>query len=191
MAAAANLRDGTVGVAEKLFRQSLLDLRDTGEHWWLAFCLDGLVQCALARRDFPRAARLHGFRCATWSSVDEPLVGGGLDPQGTVEAKLGNVLGAQLAVSSASGAALSLDEAVEYATGALLDHTDEAGAAHLTPRERRVAELVRDGLTNQAIGNALDISKRTVESHVEHIKVKLGLIRRTQIATWITRERAG
>lgn len=75
----------------------------------------------------------------------------------------------------------------DHATGAPPDIPSPAtGDPRLTPREHEVAGLVRDGLTNQAIGEALVISKRTVESHVEHIMAKLGFTRRTQIATWFT-----
>jgi non-specific serine/threonine protein kinase len=55
----------------------------------------------------------------------------------------------------------------------------------LTPRERQVAALVAQGMTNNEIANKLVISQRTAESHVEHILAKLGLTNRTQIATWI------
>ncbi len=61
----------------------------------------------------------------------------------------------------------------------------------LTPREYEVAELIRDGLTNQAIGGELGISKRTVESHVVRIMAKLGFLRRAQISAWIAGEDSG
>ncbi|WP_166659153.1 helix-turn-helix transcriptional regulator [Labedaea rhizosphaerae] len=199
LAAAAHLRDDAVDAAEKLFAQALLDLRDTGDHWWLAFCLDGLIQCALVREDHSRAARLLGFWRSTWDSADAPHLGASVDPHRTRERLLRRECGdRQFAAARAAGAALSLDEVVEFATGTAphrldegrLDEVRPVGGVPLTPREHRVAELVCEGLTNQAIGNALDISKRTVDAHVEHILRKLGLLRRTQIATWITHERA-
>ena len=194
LTAAAHLRDDAVDAAEKLFAQALLDLRDSGDHWWLAFCLDGLIQCALVREDFSRAGRLLGFWRATWDAGDAPHLGGSVDPHRTRDRLLRRECGdRQFAAARASGAALSFDEAVEFATGSSprrLDHDRPVGGVPLTPREHRVAELVRDGLTNQAIGNALDISKRTVDAHVEHILRKLGLLRRTLIATWIAHQRA-
>jgi DNA-binding CsgD family transcriptional regulator len=54
----------------------------------------------------------------------------------------------------------------------------------LSPRELEIAQLITQGLTNAEIGDHLVISKRTVESHVVHIKHKLGLARRTQVAVW-------
>jgi len=54
----------------------------------------------------------------------------------------------------------------------------------LSRREREVAALVAEGLTDREIGKRLFISQRTVESHVQHVRDKLGFERRTQIASW-------
>ncbi len=55
----------------------------------------------------------------------------------------------------------------------------------LSPREREVAGLVADGLTNREIAERLVISERTAEGHVEQIRNKLGYHSRAQIATWV------
>jgi DNA-binding CsgD family transcriptional regulator len=55
----------------------------------------------------------------------------------------------------------------------------------LTVREREVAALVAEGLTNRDIAGRLVVSKRTVDAHVEHIVAKLGLASRVQIANAI------
>jgi non-specific serine/threonine protein kinase len=60
--------------------------------------------------------------------------------------------------------------------------------AGLSARELEVAGLVADGLANKAIAARLQLSVRTVESHVRHALTKLGLDNRTQLATW-ARER--
>jgi pimeloyl-ACP methyl ester carboxylesterase/DNA-binding CsgD family transcriptional regulator len=57
----------------------------------------------------------------------------------------------------------------------------------LTVRERQVADLIAEGLTNAAIARALGVSVRTVDSHVEHVRTKLGVRARTQIAVWARR----
>ncbi|QIZ39098.1 LuxR C-terminal-related transcriptional regulator [Saccharopolyspora sp. ASAGF58] len=57
----------------------------------------------------------------------------------------------------------------------------------LTRRELQIAELVSQGLRDKEIGAILMIAPRTVESHVEHIRVKLGFRSRTQIAAWVSR----
>lgn len=55
----------------------------------------------------------------------------------------------------------------------------------LSPRERQVALLVRQGRTNREIAGELFISERTVEKHVENILNRLGFHSRAQIAGWV------
>jgi DNA-binding CsgD family transcriptional regulator len=54
----------------------------------------------------------------------------------------------------------------------------------LTPRQREVAELIADGLTNRQIAERLYITERSAESHVERIRDRLGFRSRSQIAAW-------
>lgn len=56
----------------------------------------------------------------------------------------------------------------------------------LSAREQEVAALVARGLSNREIAEALYISERTAESHIQSILNKLGFHSRTQIATWAT-----
>jgi non-specific serine/threonine protein kinase len=58
-------------------------------------------------------------------------------------------------------------------------------AAGLTPREREVAALVARGHTSRQIAAALIITERTAASHVQHIRTKLGVRSRAQIAVWV------
>jgi DNA-binding CsgD family transcriptional regulator/sugar lactone lactonase YvrE len=58
-------------------------------------------------------------------------------------------------------------------------------APSLTRREREVAILVAQGLTNREIATRLFISERTAESHVEQIRGKLGFRSRVHIANWV------
>ncbi|WP_440711759.1 response regulator transcription factor [Herbiconiux sp. YIM B11900] len=54
--------------------------------------------------------------------------------------------------------------------------------AQLTPREREVCSLIRDGHSNAEIAQELFVSSRTVATHVENVLRKLGLGNRTQVA---------
>jgi DNA-binding NarL/FixJ family response regulator len=52
---------------------------------------------------------------------------------------------------------------------------DPTGLAALTARENEVLRLVAEGHTNTAIGSALGLSDRTVETHMRSIFAKIGL----------------
>jgi pimeloyl-ACP methyl ester carboxylesterase/DNA-binding CsgD family transcriptional regulator len=57
----------------------------------------------------------------------------------------------------------------------------------LSRREREVAQLLRQGLSNKEIAGRLYLSERTVDNHVHHILDKLGFASRVQVATWLAR----
>src|SRR6266850_1615627 len=54
----------------------------------------------------------------------------------------------------------------------------------LSPREREVAKLVAEGLSNREIGERLFVAERTAEGHLEQIRNKLGFHSRSQVAAW-------
>jgi DNA-binding NarL/FixJ family response regulator len=57
----------------------------------------------------------------------------------------------------------------------------------LTTREREVLHLAAEGLSNPAIGERLNISARTAETHRAHIMQKLGLHNRTELIAYALR----
>jgi len=54
----------------------------------------------------------------------------------------------------------------------------------LTRRERQVAAVIAQGLSNQDIADELVVSVKTIEAHVTRILSKLGFSSRAQIAAW-------
>jgi non-specific serine/threonine protein kinase len=89
------------------------------------------------------------------------------------------------------GSTMTIEEAVRYATGGRPQLPAAAnGASPLTARETEVARLIAKGLTNPEIASRLHMAERTADAHVEHIRNKLGLRARSQIAVW-AHERLG
>jgi DNA-binding CsgD family transcriptional regulator len=81
------------------------------------------------------------------------------------------------------GAALSLEEAVQYALRRQARRPSQStGWESLTRSERDVVRLVAQGLTNPEIGRRLFISHRTVQSHLSHVFAKLDVRSRDQVA---------
>jgi len=60
----------------------------------------------------------------------------------------------------------------------------------LTKRQKEVADLVSQGLTNREIAQRLGIDERSAEGHVERIRNRLGVRSRAQITTWWVASRA-
>ncbi|MGO9510735.1 MAG: helix-turn-helix transcriptional regulator [Mycobacterium sp.] len=82
----------------------------------------------------------------------------------------------------AEGAALSIEEAIAYAQrGRGERKRPTSGWGSLTPTERDVVGLVREGLANKDIATRLFISPRTVQSHLTHVYAKLGVSSRVQL----------
>ncbi len=59
----------------------------------------------------------------------------------------------------------------------------------LTPQERKVLNLVAEGLTNRQIGERMFLAEKTVKNYVSNLLSKLGLQRRTQVAVLATEVR--
>jgi non-specific serine/threonine protein kinase len=163
-----------------------------GDRHTITMCLD-LIAVSLAARgdadrgDFVRAAELCGAGDALWETLTAPLQMGPAyaeirkDGAAKCRAALG---AARFEAALRRGAAMSLAEAVAVARGQVRE-ADGAVPPALTRREQEVAALVAKGLGNRDIADQLYLSKRTVDSHLEHIFDKLGFTSRTQLANWV------
>jgi len=58
------------------------------------------------------------------------------------------------------------------------------GNVELTPTELKVVQLVAQGLANREIAEKLNVSQRTIESHVSNMLHKTSLHNRTELAQW-------
>ena len=59
--------------------------------------------------------------------------------------------------------------------------------AELTAQERRILDLIGEGLTNRQIGERMFLAEKTVKNYVSALFAKLGLERRTQAAVYAAR----
>ena len=65
----------------------------------------------------------------------------------------------------------------------------EDPTADLTPSERKVVELIGDGMSNREIAERLGVAEKTVKNHITALLAKMGLQRRTQVAAWVAGHR--
>lgn len=59
--------------------------------------------------------------------------------------------------------------------GRLISPGADEGLTELSDREREILSLMAEGLTNTGIARRLVLSERTVEAHVRHVLLKLGI----------------
>ena len=60
--------------------------------------------------------------------------------------------------------------------------------ASLTPQERKILDLLAEGLTNRQIGERLHLAEKTVKNYVSNVLMKLGMSRRTEAAVYAARQ---
>ncbi|WP_030274715.1 response regulator [Streptomyces sp. NRRL B-24484] len=79
------------------------------------------------------------------------------------------------------------------ATSRVLERLREGGGkederlAQLTRQERRILDLIGEGMTNRQIGNELHLAEKTVKNYVSSLLAKMGMERRTQAAAYVAR----
>jgi two-component system, NarL family, response regulator DevR len=88
----------------------------------------------------------------------------------------------------ASGRSL-LDPALAEQAAARLRRGPEEDErlAHLTHQEKRILELIAEGLTNRQIADEMHLAEKTVKNYVSNLLSKLGMERRTQAAVFAAR----
>jgi DNA-binding CsgD family transcriptional regulator len=180
--------------AATIYRHSLLVWRDLGQQLGLAAALEGLAVAAAAWGDAAQAAGLFGAAAGLRAESGSPSGWQTDDPVGRERALAGTRerLGAErFEMTWAEGRArpsAQVEQALVAAwsgpSGGGPSATLVAQRGGLTSREREVAALVARGLSTRDIASQLVVSERTVDNHVQHIRDKLHLRSRAQIATW-------
>ncbi|MFC0449213.1 protein kinase domain-containing protein [Rhodococcus jostii] len=191
--AVAVWRQGDRDRALRLLEQGIRLVRRRKDPVLAAMCLETLAWIAAADGSARRAVVLMGAaqslgKMASTSTVVYPNL---LVHHEECERNTRRALGQRIfEAAHREGGSLNLDAAIAYALG---EEPETAPATtgpstELTKRERQVADLVAEGLTNKAIAARLVISQRTAQGHVEHVLAKLGFTSRAQIAAWVVEQ---
>jgi predicted ATPase/DNA-binding SARP family transcriptional activator/DNA-binding CsgD family transcriptional regulator len=191
---AAASRRGDHDRAVELLKESLLLLQESCEPWYSSRSLECLATVVSIQGDHGRAARLFGAGEALREAIGASQVPFYLVDYCRGKDAARAALGEEaFATAWAEGRAMTFKQAVEYVLSSeqesspLTVFTPEEPPTYepsdkLTPREKEVAALITQGLSNRRIAEELYISERTVEVHVRRSLKKLGLRSRTQIA---------
>ncbi len=67
---------------------------------------------------------------------------------------------------------------------------DDDKLAALTDQERKILDLIGEGMTNRAIGERLHLAEKTIKNYVSSLLSKLGMERRSQAAAYVARLKA-
>jgi non-specific serine/threonine protein kinase len=185
--------EGETGRARELLSEALALLEQLGNPYGEAVAISALAAVAAADGDHDCAARLLGASAAILERLGNPLEPADRLAQQRTEELARRALGSAFEAAYGAGRSLSPTEAkrLGLATRAVAAPREEPsprvlapGVAGLSPREREVVRLIAAGRTSEEIAEALVISPRTADTHAAHIRDKLGLRSRAEIAAW-------
>ncbi|MDX3629138.1 LuxR C-terminal-related transcriptional regulator [Streptomyces europaeiscabiei] len=184
--------------AAVMIRAALENEQGFNDYIRVALMLEQLAWVTTASGDHQRAGRLLGAARVLWRDIDTSISTFGphmVDQHAECEEEIVRVLGPAAYEDALvqGGRHRGPAEAIAYALRAEAEPTAPAPAAAtvpapspLTPREREVAALIAEGMSNRQIASALGRSPRTVHGHVENILAKLAFGSRARIASWWT-----
>lgn len=186
---------GRLEQAETAGREALRCHRRLDSRPGLAFALETLAALAGRQAEHGRAAGLAGAAEGLWRAIGAgpesyfPVFRPRRDylpraREALGEAAFERAVRAGRDIPLDAALALALEESAQPPVP-----TAVADRSPLTRRQWEVAELVALGLTNQEIAARLVLSRRTAETHVEHILTRLGFTSRAQIAAWVAERR--
>jgi predicted ATPase/DNA-binding CsgD family transcriptional regulator len=161
----------------------------------MAFSIELLAWIAASTGRAERAARLLGAVQSLWEAIPTRLYAPYVQYHDACVAGARSALGdREFDRVYRSGKGMDTDQlvalALEEREPAVAPPSSTRAPTELTARERQIAGLVAQGLSNKEIASKLVISQRTAETHVEHILTKLGFTSRAQIAAWAVEQQA-
>jgi DNA-binding CsgD family transcriptional regulator len=130
----------------------------------------------------------------TWAGADARCTAGcghlgSRGPGDSLTSQEAGELAAGHAAETGHPVEVTVRQVTLYAPAGAVPGAGSPQAGLLSRREEQVAELIARGMRNREIAERLEVSQRTVDTHVEHIFAKLGIRSRTRLAAWY-RDRA-
>jgi non-specific serine/threonine protein kinase len=172
-----------LSLATALIRDGLSAVNRLGAGQEVAHGLEELAAVECSGRDFSRATVLLAAAARLREQANTPIAPSDRAAvQESFAATRSSLRERDFSAAWVQGRGLTRSEAVAFALSdadAQLDQVLPFG--ELTAREREVAHLVAEGLTNRQIANRLTISEGTARTHVERIRNKLGVSSRASI----------
>jgi len=189
-------RDGDNAGAAEAAKESLkVHKLVEDEQFGVSLSLESLAWIAGSERRDRRAAQLLGASDRLWSAMRTSL-SSSVSMRGfhdeCVAAVRARMTSRGFQAAYRRGTQLPTREAVAFAleqpTTAAAQQSETEPDFGLTRRERDVAKLIAEGLSNREIATRLVVAQRTAEGHVENILSKLGFTSRAQVAGWLARQ---
>jgi len=186
---------GDIERAHALFCESMAAHQTLRNGPGMAECLIGFAGIALLQGSPAAGARLLGASaavCCPPTAAESVRYLTRMEYDHFLDLARDRLPDAEFQTEQATGSAMSLEQAVDYAQNLTLKpeitpatwRSRTGTADGLTVRELEIAALIGQGKSNGEIATELVLSKRTVETHVSHILSKLGLTSRGHIMRW-------
>jgi predicted ATPase/DNA-binding SARP family transcriptional activator/DNA-binding CsgD family transcriptional regulator len=177
--------------------KALVMSQDMGRKLQVIETLEGMASLAVALGKDARAARLWGAAEAARGvagialspgerGLHEPYLAAARSRLGEAEWEEGLAEGRAKSLEEVAAYALSKEEQPAARTATVTEESSPyPPSVALTPREKEVALLVAQELSNRQIASALTLSEHTVATHLRNVLKKLGLHSRDQVAAWV------
>lgn len=176
-------RRGDYIKADRLLRESLSTAAALDEKWLISLSLQGLGWLEASRGQPDRGVTLMSAAEAQWAVNGGALVHPyRMHRDSSLDRARRKLDAAGMERARNLGAAMSLEEALEFALDRRARTSREG---QLTMRQMVIAQFIAQGKTSRQIAAALNIAERTAEAHTEHIRGRLGVHSRSQIAAWV------
>jgi DNA-binding NarL/FixJ family response regulator len=143
---------------------------------------DGVTVCRDIRSALPQVACLMLTSFSGDDALFDAIMAGAA---GYVMKQIrGNDLVGAIRTVAAGGSLLDPDAARKVMTRMRDQAAKTDPLAGLSPQERRILELIGEGLTNRQIGEQMFLAEKTVKNYISSLFAKLGMERRTQAAVY-------